>query len=235
MLILCEHASNRIPACLHDLGLKRDTLDSHVAWDPGAQAVARSLQERMQAVLVSGAISRLVYDCNRPPDAPSAMPERSEVYDIPGNRGLGPDQRAERIDKVYHPFVSAVAEAFDRHGRTLEIMVTIHSFTPIYHGQRREVELGLLHGADDRLAQAMMRLKPADLAHDTRLNAPYSAADGVAHSLDLHGTTRGLPNVMIEIRNDLIRSPAQQDAMAARLAPWISRAQVDLTPSRGAS
>lgn len=222
VVILCEHATNRVPACLDGLGLSRDVLESHVAWDPGALGVARALRQRLSAVLISGNVSRLVYDCNRPPEAASAVPERSEVYDIPGNAGLGPSGRAERVEKVYDPFVKAVTERIHRHEKTLDLLVTIHSFTPVYHGARRAIELGILHGDDDRFAKAMMGLQPTSPPYDTRLNEPYAARDGVTHSLDLHGTANGLLNVMIEVRNDLIGSAVQQEDMASYLARWIA-------------
>ncbi|HHS82536.1 MAG TPA: hypothetical protein ENJ68_03355, partial [Devosia sp.] len=89
MVLACEHASNHVPQSLDGLGLSRDVLESHVAWDPGARDLAVALSERFDAPLVASKVSRLVYDCNRPPDVPSAVPERSEIYDIPGNSGLG--------------------------------------------------------------------------------------------------------------------------------------------------
>lgn len=222
ILILCEHASNRVPDPLQDLGLSAEALESHVAWDPGALGVARALRGHLSAVLIAGTVSRLVYDCNRPPEAESAIPARSEIYDIPGNVGLSAAQRRARVENVYDPFVGAVQAVIGAHEATLDLMVTIHSFTPVFHGTHRAVELGVLHGRDARFARAMMARLPVDSPYDTRLNEPYSAKDGVAHSLDLHGAPNGLLNVMIEIRNDLIQTEAAQGAMAAYLARWIT-------------
>jgi predicted N-formylglutamate amidohydrolase len=234
-IVVCEHASNHVPELLGDLGLERDILSSHVAWDPGALGVARHIARHMGAVLVSGAISRLVYDCNRPPEAASAIPETSEIYDIPGNRGLSAEARAARVANVYVPFSAAVTGELHRHAETLELLVTVHSFTPVYHGRQRQVELGLLHGRDARFCHAMMAQLPARQRYDTRINEPYSAADGVAHTLDLHGCDNGLWNVMIEIRNDLIRTADQQAGMAAYLAEWITATLQDLRQTGGAS
>lgn len=234
VLILCEHASNRIPACLNDLGLTRVELESHVAWDPGALGVANALRQKFSAALISGNVSRLVYDCNRPPEAESAVPMRSEVYDIPGNTGLGASERARRVEKVYDPFVRAVSDHVAKHQESLKLLLTIHSFTPVFNGKKRTVELGILHGRDDRFAKAMMRLQPTTPSRVTRLNEPYSATDGVTHSLELHGTANGLLNVMIEIRNDLIETPEQQEDMASYLAPWIQKTLGGLRESEGA-
>ena len=228
VVVVCEHASNRVPAALADLGVDACVLESHVAWDPGALPVAQHLAAALDAPLVSGGISRLVYDCNRPPEAPSAIPARSEVHDIPGNRDLSAEARQLRVSAVYEPFRRTLAEVIASNAQTLRLMVTVHSFTPVFHGAPRAVELGVLHGSDTRFARAMMASAAPDAAYVIRLNEPYSAADGVAHTLDLQGSANGLLNVMIEVRNDLIRTEDQQATIAAFLADWIARTRTAL-------
>ena len=227
LLIVCEHASNHIPKSLNRLGLNAQVAKSHIAWDPGARGVALRLSEAFDAVLVEGTVSRLVYDCNRPPEADSAMPQRSEIFDIPGNHGLGERDREERVAKVYQPFAEALSNQIVKHRATLEQMVTIHSFTPVFHGKPRDVEIGILHGRDPSFAQRMMSTIPAGRPYDVRLNEPYAASDGVAHTLDAHGAANALSSVMIEIRNDLIETADQQLAMAQYLSDWIKDASMD--------
>ena len=224
VVIVCEHASNRIPRSLNALGLDEKTLQSHIAWDPGAAQVSRHMAKRLAAPLILQRFSRLVYDCNRPPEAESAMPARSEIFNIPGNIDLTGQAREARIEAVYRPFREAVGGVLDHligQGR-VPAVVTIHSFTPIFHGRRRSVELGLLHDLDSRLADAMLEhaFDWADL--EVRRNQPYGPEDGVTHTLRVDAIARGLPNVMIEVRNDLIETPEQQSAMAARLAELVS-------------
>lgn len=231
VLILCEHASNALPSWLQNLEASQEVFDSHVAWDPGALGVAQALVKPLNAQLVYSTFSRLVYDCNRPPHAPSAILAQSEKYHIPGNANLTPSQRDERAAKIYHPFRQVVEDCL--RSKPMDYMVTIHSFTPIYHGRLRDVQIGILHGNDARLATAMLAQKPADMPFETRLNEPYSAADGVAHSLDYYGSMFALPNVMIEIRNDLIATQEQQEAVAAYLAPWIVAASRNLLSAEG--
>ncbi len=230
VLVLCEHASNRVPAGMGDLGLSAEALQSHIAWDPGAMPMARVIAEKLNAVFVWGGVSRLVYDCNRPPDAASAMPPVSEVYRIPGNQSLSDTARAARVRSVYDPFCAAVQDQIDRHAHSLRLLVTIHSFSPTFHGRTREVQIGVLHGQDTRFATAMVQAAPAGLPFEMRLNEPYSAADGVAHSLDLHGARNGLANVMLEVRNDLITTGPQQDAMAGHIARWIEATRSQQEP-----
>jgi predicted N-formylglutamate amidohydrolase len=159
VVVVCEHASNHIPTSYSDLGLTGDALQSHAAWDPGAMPVAKGIALRMDATLVASGVSRLVYDCNRPPEAPDAMPAKSEVFVIPGNTNLTTTQRKDRIKTIYEPFRMGLADAIAT--KSSPIVVTIHSFTPVYDGQRRSVEIGVLHDSDERLANAMLEIAPA--------------------------------------------------------------------------
>ncbi len=223
VIVVCEHASNRVPEFLGDMGLSADALQSHIAWDPGALPVAQGIADQMSAALVYGGVSRLVYDCNRPPEAADAMPVASEDVVIPANKEMTGAGRAERIAQVYEPFRDTLFKEIANNSASLKLMVTVHSFTPVYRGQNRDVELGLLHGQDARFARAMLAHAPTDLPFVTRLNEPYSAADGVAHTLDAHAQPRGLLNVMIEIRNDLLRTAEDQQGMVDTLVPWLQR------------
>jgi predicted N-formylglutamate amidohydrolase len=222
VVLVCEHASDHIPSSLHDLGLSDENRHSHAAWDPGAMAVATGLSAALDAALVAATVSRLVYDCNRPPDAPDAMPAKSEVIDIPGNVGLTAAERAARTQTYYAPFRAALA---DQIKRTKDpVIVTIHSFTPVYHGRRRPTEIGVLHDADARLAHAMLRTAPSHMPQVVQANQPYGPADGVTHTLKEHALPFGHLNVMLEIRNDLIQTKRSQDDMAEKIAAWLADA-----------
>lgn len=216
VLILCEHASSRIPARYNGLGLQEGDRLSHAAWDPGARGTALHMSKALDAPLVASRVSRLVYDCNRPPEAASAMPEKSELVEVPGNKCLTAGQRAERVRTVYQPFCQAVEDVLaERAAAGLQTaIVTMHSFTPVYYGQPRGVEIGILHDDDSRLADAMLAAAPSLPGRTVARNEPYGPQDGVTHSLRLHGQARGLASVMIEIRNDLLATGADEDAMA---------------------
>lgn len=218
VVLVCEHASSFIPDHLENLGLKPEDRQSHAAWDPGALAVAKRLSDRLNAKLVASAISRLVYDCNRPPEAADAMPERSERIAVPGNVGLDAAARKERAATYYVPFRQAVVSAVN--ATASPILITVHSFTPTYDGQPRSVEIGVLHDDDTRLADAMLDAAIAS-SLDARRNEPYGPQDGVTHTLKEHAVKAGHPNVMIEIRNDLITDEAQQHQIADCLGEWL--------------
>jgi len=222
VVLVCEHASNHIPAQFQGLGLSDADRVSHAAWDPGALAVAQGMARRLDACLVAARVSRLVIDCNRPPEAADAMPMRSEIITIPGNAALTAAARGARVQAYYHPFHAAVGRAVERVADP--ILVTIHSFTPTYHGKARAVEIGILHDRDTRLADAMLDAAARHTRSIVARNQPYGPNDGVTHTLKLHAVEAGLPNVMIEVRNDLLATVAQQDAMALTLSKWLAEA-----------
>ncbi|MGI9464971.1 MAG: N-formylglutamate amidohydrolase [Aestuariivirgaceae bacterium] len=220
IVLVCEHASNYIPAVLGGLGLSAANRTAHIAWDIGAEPVARRLSQLLDAPLVLQRYSRLVYDCNRPPASPGAMPVTSELTGIPGNKGLTETQRQARIDQIYRPFHAAVAQVIEakRSAGAPPIVVTVHSFTAVFKGVTRDVELGILHDNDSRLADAMLALTDRMQGCIARRNDPYGPQDGVTHTLNLHGGDNGLLNVMLEVRNDLIADEVGQNEWAERLA-----------------
>lgn len=226
VVLVCEHASHHIPAEFAGLGLSEQDRKSHAAWDPGAMAVATHLSARLDAKLIASAVSRLVYDCNRPPEAVDAMPARSEVIEVPGNANLGPKERAARVNGFYRPFQTALAGILQQANNP--VIVTIHSFTPVYHGTTRDVQIGVLHDSDARLADAMLDCAAAHTQAKVERNQPYGPEHGVTHTLREHALPHGYLNVMLEIRNDLIATEAQQGAMATMLAAWVTQALTKL-------
>ncbi len=216
ILLVCEHASRVLPERLGTLGLSAEALESHIAWDPGALAVSRMMAKSLDATLIYQRFSRLAYDCNRPPESPGAMPETSEIYPVPGNADLSEAARLERAEGLYFPFRDRIASLIRQRiaeGRA-PILVTVHSFTPVYFGRERPVEIGILHDADSRLADLMLESAGRSALYATRRNEPYGPEDGVTHTLQVHGLANGLLNVMIEVRNDLIRDDTSQGVMA---------------------
>ncbi len=233
VVVVCEHAARALPEALGDLGLSPQARDSHIAWDPGALAVARRISRAFDAPLIAARYSRLAYDCNRPPDSAGAIAPRSEVFDVPGNVALDEDARRVRVDEFYLPFRKAVAEMLDARcslGRG-PALVTVHSFTPVYFGKPRAVEIGLLHDADGRLVDAMLQAAPKFSPHRVERNAPYGQEDGVTHTLAVDAIPRGIANVMIEIRNDLIADEAGQALLAAELTAMLRAGLATLNPS----
>jgi len=228
VILICEHASNDVTSPWTDAAA--DLLASHAASDPGALGLARALgpllaQHHGGAELIHAPLSRLIYDLNRSPDRPDACPAQSELYPVPMNDGISLAERLARMEKLYLPFHNLVRA---RIARALAlgqrpVVLTIHSFSPTWHGIPRSVECGVIHDNLPALAQRIVA-EAGDLGLRTELNAPYSAADHVTHTLRLHALPYGLDNAMLEIRNDLIATPEAQSAIASRLAPVLTRA-----------
>lgn len=219
-VLVCDHASNAMPAQFGFLGLAAEELQRHIAWDPGAAPVARMMSEALDAPLVESLMSRLVIDCNRPLDAPDLIPDLSETTVIPGNRNLTEEARAGRIALAYNPFHSAIEDVVRERlaaGRETRL-VSIHSFTPVYKGISRPWQIGIIHDDDRRLAAPLIAKLRSRESITVGVNEPYSPADRVYFTLERHARSRGLPCAMIEIRNDEIPAAAGQKKWAALLA-----------------
>jgi predicted N-formylglutamate amidohydrolase len=219
-VIICEHASNRIPKALGTLGLGASDLKRHIAWDPGALDVASGIARRLGGALYHQRYSRLVIDCNRDPELADAITAFSENTPIPGNLNLSLEDRACRIDEVWKPFQEGLERLLDerRAAHRPTALVTVHSFTPIYRGVSRPWHVGVISTDKRSLAESMLsglRREPALVVGD---NEPYSPKDNVDYTIRRHGRDRGLPHVMIEIRNDLLAREAGRGEWVARLA-----------------
>lgn len=236
LLLLCDHASNFIPARYAGLGLDDEDRQRHIGWDIGALELSRLLSQRLDAPLVHATLSRLLLDLNRPPDAHDAIVSVSEDIAIPGNRDVDAEERAFRRDWIYRPYHAAIeALIAQRIALTRPIgVIAVHSFTPVYHGRTRPWQIGVLSQRDRRMADALL----ATLRQDTGLqvgdNQPYAPTDGVYHTLERHAEALGLPCVMLEIRNDLIYDTRGRAAWADRLAPLLQGAFEAATASEGA-
>ena len=226
IVLLCDHASRRLPPEYGDLGLDEAARSAHIAWDPGALGVSRHLSRRFDAPLVYPDLSRLVLDCNRDIAAHDLIPAISETTEIPGNRDLGAAERARRIALAHTPFHSRIETLLDaRAAAGLDsVVVSVHSFTPLYKGFQRPWPVGILSNRDRRVAEAML----ADLARqgiaDLGDNEPYAPGDGVYYTVGRHGEARSLPCVMIEVRNDEIADAAGESLWADRLGQALEAA-----------
>jgi predicted N-formylglutamate amidohydrolase len=219
-VVVCEHASNRVPQALGTLGLATRDLQRHIAWDPGALEVATGVADRLRGAVVRQRFSRLVIDCNRDPALPDAITAFSENTPIPGNLNLSSEDKTTRINEVWRPFHEALEHLLDgrKEARRPAALVTIHSFTPVYRGVSRPWHVGIISTEERSLAESMLsglRRDPALIVGD---NEPYSPKDNVDYTIRRHGRDRGLPHVMIEIRNDLLASETGREEWATRLA-----------------
>lgn len=231
LLLVCDHAGNRIPRRLGTLGVSEADRQRHIAWDVGAVELARHMAARLDATLVLQTYSRLVIDCNRNPSVPSAIPARSEVTDIPGNHDLDPRERQARVAEVFQPYhdrISQIMDARDAAGQPT-ILAAVHSFTPYYEGWgARPWHVGVLYNRHDRLPRLMLDLLRSEPGLTVGDNEPYAVSDETDYTIPVHGEKRGVLHVEIEVRHDEIESEAGQEKWAARLAHMLSHAVVHL-------
>ena len=232
LLLLCDHASNAVPSRSGALGLASDLFATHIAHDIGAAAVTRALAAAYGAPALLGAWSRLLIDLNRGADDPTLVMKLSDGSIIPGNRDADAAEIARRIAAYHAPYHAAITAELDRIGEAA-VILSLHSFTPRWKTVPRAWEVGILYDRDARLAVPLMaRLAQAGLVVGD--NEPYTGAlEG--DTLNVHGTRRGLPHVLIEMRQDLIATPLMAQEFALRLKPILDAALADMAANREAA
>lgn len=211
-VIVCDHASNRIPKALGTLGLSKTNLNKHIAWDPGTEDIGLHLSKALDAPAIISGYSRLVTDLNRGHDSDECMREVSDKVKIPGNVALTPTERTQRLDEIFWPYHRQVDLALRRYLErgVAPVLLSIHSFTPKMDGQRRPWQLGILWNKEEELAQSLIaRLRRDNPGLKVGENEPYSLKSEhfTKNTVSTHAESRGLPYVIVEFRQDLVNTP----------------------------
>jgi predicted N-formylglutamate amidohydrolase len=224
LIFLCDHASNALPGLYGTLGVDAAAFATHIACDIGAAEVTRALAEAFSATAMLARWSRLLIDLNRGADDPTLVMKLSDGKIVPGNRELGADELASRIAHFHAPYHAAIAQeiAHSREAGLMPILISMHSFTPVWKGVARPWEVGVLWDRDDRLAKPLIAAL-ARAGFEVGDNEPYTG-ELEGDTLFQHGTMNGLPHVLIEIRQDLIGNARDALAFAARLKPILDEA-----------
>jgi len=231
IVLVCDHASNLLPARYGSLGLTADDLLKHFAWDPGALAISRRLSALLDAPLVYGCVSRLVLDVNRDPSDIDSIVETIDGAVATGNAGLSTEERGRRVAEIYAPYHAAVEDLLSKRARQgrRSALVAIHTYTPNLQGAVRPWHCGVIFASDSRLGEALIKGLKAEAGLVVGVNEPYAPSDRVYHTMSRHGEANGNLAVMIEVRNDLVSDDDGQEAWATRLAPLLqSSAQISL-------
>ena len=223
-LITCDHASNLVPEFVNGgtLGVAPEDMARHIAYDVGAAGVAYALGRLLDAPVICSNFSRLVIDPNRGEDDPTLMMKLYDGTIIPGNRHADQAELEKRLNRLYRPYHTALSQMAARQPGT--IICSVHSFTRQFKGRPpRPWHLGLLYAVDDRLARPLLARLNAEDDLCVGDNQPYSghlAGDAIAR----HAIAYERPNILLELRNDLIETPPAQEAWAERLAPMLTEA-----------
>ena len=229
-LLTSDHYGRSIPRRLGDLGLPASELARHIAWDIGIAGVAEALSKHLDAHLIAQRYSRLVIDCNRPRGAASSIPRLSEATVIPGNEGITREAAKARREAIFDPYHRRIAEVIDRRRRDgiPTVLVSLHSFTPVYAGVARPWHIGTLYHRDDRLPPLLLKWLRAEGDLVVGDNEPYAVSDETDYTIPVHAEARGLMNSGVEIRQDLIADQAGQKQWADRLARIFAEIETDL-------
>ncbi|MDI1267276.1 MAG: N-formylglutamate amidohydrolase [bacterium] len=219
-LLTCDHYGRLIPHALGDLGVPESERVRHIGWDIGIAGVAEALSAHLDAHLIAQRYSRLVIDCNRPPHVASSIPRISEATTIPGNEGISREDAAVRRAEIFDPYHRRIDEIIDqRHSAGQPtVLVSLHSFTPVYAGIARPWHIGTLYQRDTHLPPLLLQCLRAEGDLVVGDNEPYAVSDETDYTIPVHGEARGLINTGIEIRQDLISDAAGEKAWADRLA-----------------
>lgn len=238
-ILVCDHAGDVVPRRLNSLDLPPSAFEKHIAFDIGAKGLTDIVSKRLDVPATLGGYSRLVIDLNRPEDDFTSI---REIYDgavIPGNRRLSPDAIEQRAAEIFRPYHSAVAELVARKTSTVPhpAVVSMHTCTDVFLGRRRPWHIGVLSNRDRRMADAVIaRLG----AHRPDLtigdNKPYSGLDPYGYTIETHAIPDGRPNVLFEVRQDLVGDSAGQEVFGGLLAEVLGEVLADpslFTPFRG--
>src|SRR3982074_2936665 len=218
-LLTCDHYGRLIPQSLGDLGMPAGELTRHIAWDIGIGGVAEALSKQLGAHLIAQRYSRLGIDCNRPPDAPGSIPRISEATTIPANEALGRDAAELRRHAIFDPYHRRIAEIIDARlrGDVPPVLVSLHSFTPVYAGIARPWHIGTLYQRDTRMPRLLLKQLRGEGDLVVGENEPYAVSDDTDPTLPDQREARDMMNPESEIRRDLIADPAGQQQWADRL------------------
>ena len=233
-LLTSDHYGRVLPHALGDLGVAENELTRHIAWDIGIAGVAERLAGMLDAHLVAQRYSRLVIDCNRPPGAVSSIPVISEATAVPRNEGISEREREARRREIFEPYHHRIDAVIDGrvHAKRPTVLVSLHSFTPVYAGVARPWHIGALYNRDTVLPRLLLKHLRAESDLIVGDNEPYAASDLTDYTIPVHGEARGLINTGIEIRQDLIADQSGQRQWAERLARIFAEIEVELRAER---
>ncbi len=229
LVLTCDHASNRVPRSLGDLGLSPALREQHIAWDIGCAALTRRLARALDAPAILGGFSRLVVDLNRHLNDPTSMASVSDGVEVPGNVDLPHAHASQRIEEIFLPYHQALAAMLAEKQATSGVpaLVAVHSFTPVWGSFQRPWHVGVLWNRDHRIARPLIDALRADPALCVGDNQPYHAREPVGYGMDVHAEGNGYPHALLEIRQDLLTDDAGIDAWSDRLATALTAVLAD--------
>jgi len=205
-IVLCDHASYNIPKKYNKLGLSNNDLKKHIGWDIGALKVAKKISKNINSTLIHSGYSRLLVDCNRSLKSKGAFLKKSEDIKIPGNINISQKEKILRSKRYYFPYHNQIQKFINQSlkSNVVPSLVAIHSFTPIYLGKPRKWHIGILQRSDQRLSSLFIKEIKKNRNIILGINQPYKLDLPGDFTIPFFSESYGLPNVLIEIRQDLL-------------------------------
>lgn len=221
ILLCAEHSGIHVPAHLDGMGLSHDELNRHIGWDIGIDGISRQLHQTTGLPMILGTMSRLVVDLNRPVHSDECIPECSDGTDIPANQNLTDKDRDSRLRTYYQPFHRALNDFIQQH--QVKLLLCLHSFTPQLRtiGKARPWHCGVLFDRNVRLGQHCVEYLKNIGEFVVGENQPYCVEHDDDRSIPLHGELKGIPTLLLEIRNDLIEDNVGQKRWSSTIASLI--------------
>tara|TARA_Y100000591_G_scaffold186854_1_gene161403 strand:- start:122 stop:823 length:702 start_codon:yes stop_codon:yes gene_type:complete len=219
LLLIADHASNYIPKKYNNLGVSKKEIVTHKAYDPGVKDLALNLSNKLNSYLILGDYSRLLIDFNRDLNDPTLISAISDRKLIIGNKNITKQERINRINNMYRPYHEKIKKKIL--GKKINVIVSLHSFNPIFKGKKRKLKYGILSNQDRRLSDLLLieLKKKKNLVGD---NEPYKGSL-IGDTLYKHALKRGLNHSLIEIRNDLLSNVKKIDQVSNLLYRVINK------------
>jgi len=224
VLFTCEHASARLPEPWK-WGEDAWLAPLHWAYDLGARELVQELAAQTACPAVLATFTRLLVDANRSESDVDLFRSTAEGRSIHLNQTI---ERDVRLETFYRPYHQAVDRLLANPG--VQWVFSVHSFTPVYDGQVREVEVGVLFDAEDDTA-AELALALFDRGQPCWLNEPYSGKEGLIFSASSHAARHRIRALELEVRQDLACDPAWRATFVERLVNALR--EVGLLPGAG--
>lgn len=215
VFLTCEHASERLPEGYAWHPKDERLHGTHWAFDLGAADIVYELAAALEAPAVLSRFSRLLIDPNRPKDSETLFREEAEGEPVELNRDLTEAEQKRRIERYYQPYHDAISGHLGRHDA--EVLFSIHTFTPVYEGETRPMEVGVLFDTQDDLAEAAARAI-RDAGFVTAMNEPYSGKAGLIYAAEHHAEAHGRKALELEVRQDLAVRPDARAKLVSALA-----------------
>jgi predicted N-formylglutamate amidohydrolase len=231
VLLMCEHATNRLPFAKEVRAAHWAVLSSHWGWDIGGWELTRELAQRLSATAIGGRWSRLLIDLNRRVGDPTLIRRKAGRTVLPWNDGMGPEAVERRVLDYHTPYHVEVDRLILRRlvREVRPVLLAVHTFTPRFRGGSRPFQIGILYEHHRTMARRLGRtLRDAGLT--VRYNQPYSGMKGMMYSVDRHGSHHRLPCLEVEVNQRVF----EQSRAVRRLGTAIARGlRVLLAGTRG--